>query len=45
MNYWKQLSFDIDCHCSQKNIKYTNYFYHRYLVAEKKANKNAGREP
>ena len=36
MEYWKQLSADIDTYCSEKNIKYTNYFYHSLLVAEKK---------
>ena len=36
MEYWKQLSADIDSYCSKKNIKYTNYFYHSLLVAEKK---------
>ena len=36
MEYWKQLSADIDSYCSQKNIKYINYFYHSLLVAEKK---------
>ncbi len=36
MEYWKQLSADIDSYCSQKKIKYTNYFYHSLLVAEKK---------
>ena len=35
MEYWKQLSADIDSYCSLKNIKYTNYFYHSLLVAEK----------
>lgn len=38
MDYWQQLSVDIDSYCSQKKIKYTNYFYHDLLVAEKKAN-------
>ena len=33
---WKQLSADIDSYCSQKEIRYTNYFYHSLLVAEKK---------
>lgn len=36
MEYWKQLSADIDSYCSQKEIRYTNYFYHSLLVAEKK---------
>lgn len=36
MGYWKQLSADIDTYCSEKNIKYRNYFYHSLLVAEKK---------
>ena len=36
MEYWKQLSADIDSYCSKKNIKYTNYFYHSLLVAEKR---------
>lgn len=36
MEYWKQLSADIDSCCSQKEIRYTNYFYHSLLVAEKK---------
>ena len=37
MEYWKQLSADIDSYCSQKNIKYVNYFYHNLLVAEKRS--------
>ena len=37
MGYWKQLSADIDTYCSEKNIKYTNYFYHSLLVAEKRS--------
>lgn len=36
MGYWEQLSDDIDCYCSQKNIKYTKYFYHSLLVKEKR---------
>lgn len=35
MEYWKQLPADIDSCCSLKNIRYTNYFYHSLLVAEK----------
>lgn len=33
--YWKNLSAEIDAYCSQKKIKYKNYFYHETLVAEK----------
>ena len=36
MEYWEKLSADIDSYCSQKNIKYTNYFYHSLLVTKKK---------
>ena len=36
LEYWKQLSNDIQKYCTQKNITYTNYFYHNLLVAEKK---------
>lgn len=36
MEYWKQLSADIDNYCSKNYIRYKNYFYHSLLVAEKK---------
>lgn len=36
LEYWRQLSNDIDNYCSQKNITYTNYFYHSLLVSKKK---------
>lgn len=35
MGYWKELASSIDSYCVEKNIKYTNYFYHSLLVAEK----------
>lgn len=38
LEYWQQLSDDIDDYCAQKNITYTNYFYHSLLVSEKKEN-------
>lgn len=37
MNYWRRLSNDIDTYCMDNKIAYTNYFYHRRLVADKKA--------
>lgn len=36
LGYWRQLSDDIDDYCAQKEINYTNYFYHSLLVSEKK---------
>ncbi len=36
MGYWNRLSAAIDSYCTQKNIRYTNYFYHNLLVEEKK---------
>lgn len=35
LGYWKELDSSIDSYCVEKNIKYTNYFYHSLLVAEK----------
>ena len=35
LGYWKELASSIDSYCVEKNIKYTNYFYHSLLVAEK----------
>ncbi len=35
LGYWKELASSIDSYCLEKNIKYTNYFYHSLLVAEK----------
>lgn len=40
MNYWRQLSEDIDIYCKNNHIAYINYFYHSLLVADKK--KSAG---
>ena len=34
--YWKKLAKEINNYCSQNNIKYTNYFYHKKLVEKKK---------
>lgn len=34
--YWKKLAKEINNYCSQNNIKYTNYFYHKELVEKKK---------
>lgn len=39
IEYWHQLSDEIDSYCKQKNIAYKNYFYHDLLVAEKKKKK------
>lgn len=36
INYWRQLSDDIERYCQNKNVVYTNYFYHSLLVADKK---------
>ena len=34
--YWKELAKEINNYCNQNNIKYTNYFYHKELVENKK---------
>ena len=34
--YWKKLAKEMNTYCDQKNIKYTNYFYHKELVEKKK---------
>jgi len=34
--YWKKTAKEINTYCKQKNIKYTNYFYHKELVEKKK---------
>lgn len=36
LEYWQQLSKEIDYCCAQRNIKYTNFFYHSLLVSQKK---------
>lgn len=36
--YWDELSVDIEKYCTEKNIKYQNYFHHQKLVSEKKEN-------
>lgn len=36
INYWRQLSNDIEAYCLNNHIDYTNYFYHRLLVEDKK---------
>ena len=36
LEYWEQLAGDIDQYCKNNHIKYTNYFYHSLLVAQKK---------
>lgn len=41
MDYWRALSEEIDAYCREKGINYTNYFYHRLLVDEKKALKKS----
>lgn len=32
MNYWEELSAEMENYCSSNNIKYINYFYHEKLV-------------
>ena len=34
--YWEELAKEINNYCNQNNIKYTNYFYHKELVENKK---------
>lgn len=34
--YWDTLSLEIKEYCEKNNIKYTNFFYHSKLVADKK---------
>lgn len=41
LEYWEQLADDINQYCQCRHIKYTNYFYHSLLVAQKK-NPNCG---
>ena len=36
MDYWRQLSEEIDIYCINNHIAYINYFYHSLLVADKK---------
>lgn len=36
ISYWKELSVEIEEFCTQNNIKYINYFYHKKLVDKKK---------
>lgn len=35
-SYWVKLSEEIEKYCKDNNIKYVNYFYHKYLVDKKK---------
>lgn len=32
MNYWEELSAEMENYCSSNNIKYINYFYHEKIV-------------
>lgn len=34
--YWKMLSREIEEYCHERNINYTNFFYHEKLVEEKR---------
>lgn len=34
--YWQELSQEIEEYCTENNINYINYFYHKKLVAKKK---------
>ncbi len=36
MQYWEDVSKEIDQYCQAEGIAYTNFFYHSKLVAEKK---------
>ena len=38
--YWNELGAEIEEYCTQKNVKYTNFFYHSKLVQEKKNKTN-----
>jgi len=35
--YWERISMELEDYCNKNNIRYTNYFYHKKLVAEKSA--------
>lgn len=45
LKYWQQLSNDIDMYCTQKNIAYTNYFYHSTLVSKKRKKNKSQNQP
>ncbi|MDE7339322.1 MAG: radical SAM protein [Lachnospiraceae bacterium] len=36
MTYWQKLAQELDGYCRERNVKYTNYFYHEELVKRKK---------
>lgn len=36
--YWNELSEEIGAYCTERDIIYTNFFYHDKLVAQKKGN-------
>ncbi|MBR5260910.1 MAG: radical SAM protein [Oscillospiraceae bacterium] len=38
--YWNELGAEIEEYCTQKNVKFTNFFYHSKLVKEKKNKAN-----
>ncbi len=36
--YWNELAEEIEAYCAERDIIYTNFFYHEKLVAQKKGN-------
>lgn len=41
-NYWTKLADEINRYCTENDIKYINYFYHKELVEKKKENIKKG---
>lgn len=35
LTYWKELSYALDKYCSERKLRYINYFYHEELVKKK----------
>ena len=39
LSYWQNLAIEINRYCQERNLKFTNYFYHEELVKAKMNNK------
>ncbi len=40
LTYWKELSYALDRYCSERKVRYINYFYHEELVKKKSETNN-----
>lgn len=40
LTYWKELAYALDRYCSERKVRYINYFYHEELVKKKSETNN-----